>query len=66
VGKLQIGLLPTMKEKEVFYLPQSPENSKFTENLTPQSFVGCLNGVLILQALIFSTILIVIYLAGVL
>lgn len=64
IGKLQIGLLPNMNEKEVFYLPQSPENSKFTENLTPQSFVGCLNGVLILQALIFSTILIVMYLSG--
>ena len=63
IGKLQIGLLPTMTEKEVFYLPQSPENSKFTENLAPQSFVGCLNGVLILQALIFSTILIVMYLS---
>lgn len=64
IGKLQIGLLPTMHEKEVFYLPQSPENSKFTENLAPQSFTGCLNGVLILEALIFSTILLIMYVTG--
>lgn len=64
IGKLQIGLLPTMKEKEILYMPQSPENSKFIENLAPQSFAGCLNGVLILEALIFSTILIVMYVTG--
>jgi hypothetical protein len=64
IGKLQIGLLPTMNEKEVFYLPQSPENSKFTENLAPQSFAGCLNGVLILEALIFSAILLIMYVTG--
>lgn len=64
IGKLEIGLLPSMKEREIFYMPSSPENSKFTENLSPQSLAGCLNGVLLFQAFIFTAILIGIYLSG--
>ena len=64
IGKLEIGLLPTMTEREIFYMPQSPENSKFTANLAPQSFAGCLNGVIILQAIIFSAILIAAYIGS--
>lgn len=63
IGKLEIGYLPSMNEIEIFYMPQNPENSKFTENLAPQSFVGCINLVLILQAAVFSGILIGLYLS---
>ncbi|MBI3133742.1 MAG: hypothetical protein HYZ14_03615 [Bacteroidetes bacterium] len=64
IGKLEIGLLPTLKAREIFYMPQSPENSKFTENLGTPPLKGCLNGVLILEALIFTGILIGSYVAA--
>lgn len=64
IGKLEIGLLPTMKEKEVFYMPQKPEHSKFTENLAPQSLAGCLNVVLIFEAAVFTGVLIGMYVAN--
>lgn len=64
IGKLEIGLLPTMKEKEIIYLPQNPNQSKFTENLNPVSFAGCLNVVLVFQTLIFTVIVIAIYLSA--
>jgi hypothetical protein len=65
IGKLEIGRLPEMTEKEVFYLPDMPDKSKFTENLKPQSFIGCLNGVLLFEAFVFSCILIGMYLDGI-
>lgn len=64
IGKLEIGLLPTMKEKEIIYLPQNPAQSKFTENLNPVSFAGCLNVVLVFETLIFTVITLAIYLAS--
>ena len=65
IGKLEIGNLPTMKEREVFYMSQSPENSKFTTSLAPHSLAGCLNIVLIFEAFIFSIILIAAYVGSI-
>lgn len=63
VGKLDIGLIPQMTERELFYLPEKPTESKFAENLNAQfGLSGCLNTILILQALIYSVILISMYL----
>ena len=65
VGKLDIGQLPTMHEKDLLYLPSDPSKSKFVENLKPNFLGGCLNGVFYLIALIFSIILMVMFIASI-
>lgn len=64
VGKLEIALLPTTKEKEIIYLPENPAESLFTENLKPSSVKGCLSIVLLFEAFIFSAILLGSYIAA--
>lgn len=66
VGKLDIGLLPTTKEKDVIYMSQNPGVSKFVDNLKPtMAMGGCLNGVVLLIAFIFSCILMGMFIASI-
>lgn len=64
VGKLDIGQLPALKEKEVLYLVNDPSQSKFVENLKPNVLGGCLKGVSYLVAFIFSIILMVMFIVS--
>lgn len=66
IGKLDIGRLPDMKEKNVIYLPENPNQSLLEENLKNNNLKGCLNLMIILQALIFSAIIIGNYVYGIL
>jgi len=67
IGKLDIGLLPTTKEIDVIYLSQTPGISKFATNLKPSlAMGGCLNGVVLLMAFIFSCILMGMFLSSIL
>lgn len=39
IGKLEVGKVPSIKEKPIFYLPDSPEISLLEENLTKPSII---------------------------
>jgi len=64
VGKLEIGLLPTKKEIEIIYLPESPEESKLVENLKSNAIAGCMNIVVLFIAFIFSVVLICLFIGS--
>jgi hypothetical protein len=66
VGKLEVGSISGMKEKEVYFLPESPEKSILSDNFKSAALPGCLNAILMLEALIFSGVIVGVYLASIL
>lgn len=59
VGKLDIGLLPQMKEKDIMYLPKTPKVSKFVEGMSMKSFAGCFRVIFLFVIFIQSVVLMV-------
>jgi hypothetical protein len=58
VGKLDIGQLPEMKEKNVMYLAEDPSTSKFEETLKGNMLSGCMNIIVLYIVFIMSAILV--------
>ncbi len=65
IGKLEVGKVPNMREKSIYYLPDSPEISLFEENLMNPSSINntFLRGIFMLVGFILSAVIIGIFLS---
>jgi len=61
IGRLEIGNLSGITEKDIMYLPHSPEKSKLVENLKPVLIEGCMKGIFLFIAFVFSVVIITLF-----
>ena len=61
IGKLDIGLLPGMKEMDIMYLPNNPSNSRLEENLKASKTSKLLTGINQFVLFVFSVVLVVMF-----